>query len=305
MKREKAKAERARGSRAFSLVGAGRMGTGLALSLVRKGWTPLWISSLRRSSLRKARSLLGGGRGTLDPLRAVAGAPLVLLGVPDDTLVTLVEDLARAGGVAPGSFWIHLSGFHGLEPLEPVRARGGRGLALHPMQTVPDPSEGPDRLSGAFFSLVGAPEDLPFGRALVRELGGKPVVLRGKDRPLYHAAAVLACNDLVALLHLASRVMEEATGGKLGWEALRPLVRATLEGVERLGPEGALTGPVARGDRAVVEGHLEALRARAPWALDVYRLLGLEALDLARRKGRGGRWDTMERILSRAFLPQE
>ncbi len=293
------------GPRAFALVGAGRMGTGLALALVRKGWRPSWICSRRRASVRKARSLLGGGRGTLDPLRAARDAPLLVLGVPDDGLAPLVEDLARGGGVRPGSFWIHLSGFHGLEPLAPAAREGARVLGVHPLQTVPDPREGPERLEGAWFSLVGSPRDLPFGKALVRELGGKPVVLPGGNRPLYHAAAVLACNDLVALFHLASRVLEEASGGKLGWEAFVPLVRATLEGVEKLGPSRALTGPVARGDWKVVKGHLEALGRRAPWALEAYRLLGLETLRLAAETGGGPGLDTIERILARGFSPEE
>ncbi len=292
-----------RKKKVFALVGAGRMGTGLALALVRKGWRPSWVCSRRRASVRRARSLLGGGRGTLDPARAAREAPMVLLGVPDDVLATLVEDLAREGAVRPGSYWIHLSGFHGLEPLAPAAREGARTLGLHPLQTVPDPREGPERLARAWFSLVGSPGDLPFGKALVRELGGKAVVLAGQDRPLYHAAAVLACNDLVALLHLASRVLEEASGGKLGWEAFAPLVRAALEGVEKLGPSRALTGPVVRGDWKVVKGHLEALGRRAPWALDAYKILGLEALGLALERGGRPGLDTIGRILGKDSSP--
>jgi predicted short-subunit dehydrogenase-like oxidoreductase (DUF2520 family) len=37
------------------------------------------------------------------------------------------------------------------------------------------------------------------------------------------------------------------------------LVRATIDNVAELGPEAALTGPAARGDRATIERHLAAM----------------------------------------------
>ena len=281
--------------RAFALVGAGRMGTALALALARKGLTPLGIHSRRASSMERARALLGGGRIEADPAAAVKGAPLVLLGVPDDALAPLADRLARLEVVERGSLWIHLSGFHGLEPLEPLARKGARILGIHPLQTVPDPAEGPARLEGAWFSLAGAEEDLPLGEALVRLLGGRPARVAPEMRPLYHAAAVLACNDLVALLHLASRLLERASRGSLGWEALLPLVRATLESLEKFGPRGALTGPVARGDEKVVAGHRRVLEEAHRRAWQVYRLLGLEALDLLGEEGEES--NTIERIL--------
>jgi predicted short-subunit dehydrogenase-like oxidoreductase (DUF2520 family) len=42
--------------------------------------------------------------------------------------------------------------------------------------------------------------------------------------------------------------------------ALLPLTRQVLDNFERLGPRAAWTGPLARGDFAVIAAHLEALR---------------------------------------------
>ena len=44
----------------FSLVGAGRMGTALALALAAGGLRPLWIASRTAGNRRRARRLLGG-----------------------------------------------------------------------------------------------------------------------------------------------------------------------------------------------------------------------------------------------------
>jgi len=102
----------------------------------------------------------------------------------------------------------------------------------------------------------------------------------------YHAASVLASNDLVALLEAALRCYAKA--GFTRADALRlmePLVRETVDNVFRLGPAAALTGPVARGDAAVVARQRAALAAD-PALAAIYRELGRIALDLSREQGR-------------------
>jgi predicted short-subunit dehydrogenase-like oxidoreductase (DUF2520 family) len=74
----------------------------------------------------------------------------------------------------------------------------------------------------------------------------------------------MASNYLVTLFRAASRLLELAGAPP---EALVPLMRRTIEnGFE-------LTGPIARGDRAVVDAHVAALAERAPELVPVYRAL--------------------------------
>ena len=105
-------------------------------------------------------------------------------------------------------------------------------------------------------------------------------------KALYHAAAVAASNYLVAVEDLAARLA--AAAGIPAGESLRallPLVRGTVDNLERVGLPAALTGPVARGDAATVRMHRAALRALDP-ALDAaYAALGRHALRVAREKG--------------------
>ncbi|MBA3258849.1 MAG: DUF2520 domain-containing protein, partial [Gemmatimonadales bacterium] len=60
-----------------------------------------------------------------------------------------------------------------------------------------------------------------------------------------------------------------------------PLIRGAAGNLE-LGPAAALTGPVRRGDVRTVEAHLAALESEDR---ELYRLLGLAALRLARQSG--------------------
>ena len=119
--------------------------------------------------------------------------------------------------------------------------------------------------------------------AIVRRLGGVPVTLAPEAKPLYHAGAVFASNYLVTMLAEAMRLLEEAGIGRdAALAALLPLVRATLENVAAAGPEGALTGPIARGDAATLRRHLSALPHRDA---DLYRAVGRATLRLAREAG--------------------
>jgi predicted short-subunit dehydrogenase-like oxidoreductase (DUF2520 family) len=97
-------------------------------------------------------------------------------------------------------------------------------------------------------------------RELARVLGMRPFELAEEDRATYHAAASIASNFLITLEAAAERV---AASVGVERELLVPLVRATVENWARLGPERALTGPVARGDQATVARQRAAVEAAA------------------------------------------
>ena len=63
-----------------------------------------------------------------------------------------------------------------------------------------------------------------------------------------------------------------------------PLVRATVDNWAALGPDRALTGPIARGDEATVARQREAIADRAPELLAMFDALADATRDLAGRK---------------------
>jgi predicted short-subunit dehydrogenase-like oxidoreductase (DUF2520 family) len=145
--------------------------------------------------------------------------------------------------------------------------------SLHPLQSLPSVELGVERLPGSWCAVDG-----PAGvERLAVSLGMRPFRVADDQRVAYHAAATIASNHLVALLGQASRIAAESG---VPPEALLPLVRATLDNVDTLGPEAALTGPVARGDADTVSRHLDTLPAADQRA---YRALAAEALRLTGR----------------------
>ncbi len=107
-----------------------------------------------------------------------------------------------------------------------------------------------------------------------------------EHKALYHAAAVMACNYLTGLLDAALNLAANAgIERRTAWQALEPLIRATVDNISALGTETALTGPIARGDHRTVKTHLSVLDRGARELSDLYRVLGSWTVDLAQRKG--------------------
>jgi predicted short-subunit dehydrogenase-like oxidoreductase (DUF2520 family) len=268
---------------AVGIVGTGRVGAVLGAALMRAGHHVVAASGLSRDSVRRAARLLPGV-----PLRAVpevvAEADMVLLAVPDDALGDLVAGLANTGAWRPGQLACHTSGGHGLAILEPATRVGALPLALHPVMTFTGRPEDIDRLDGTSFGAT-APEPLrPVAEALVLEMGGEPVWVPEEARPLYHAALVTGANHLVTLVNESLDLLRGA-GVDNPTRVLAPLLEAALDNALRLG-DGALTGPVSRGDAGTVAGHLATLAEHAPDAVPAYVAMARRTADRALASGR-------------------
>ena len=95
-------------------------------------------------------------------------------------------------------------------------------------------------------------------------------------RPAYHAAAVLVSNYTIALAHAGIELWQAlGKSEQEGLEALVPLLQGAVNNLRRLGPEDALTGPMARGDWATVQRNLTAIRETAPQQAFPYAAMAL------------------------------
>lgn len=181
-------------------------------------------------------------------------ADVVLLCVPDRAIAGLAASL-------PLGPWIgHVSGGTPLAHLAPHARR----FSLHPLQTFTT-TRGAEQIDGAWAALTADADDARgVARELAALLGLRAFDLDDDRRAIYHAGAVMASNYMVTLYRAAARAL--ATAG-VPAEALIPLMTRTIEnGFD-------LTGPLARGDLATVEAHLDALGRDLPDLEAMYRAL--------------------------------
>ncbi len=136
--------------------------------------------------------------------------------------------------------------------------------------TVPAGS-GPDVFAGAGCAVDGStPRAIAAAEALAASLGLRAARVAPEDRVAYHAAAAMAANFLVTLEGAAERLANTA-GIEREW--LAPLVRAAVESWVELGSQAALTGPIARGDEAVVASQRKVIEQRTPDLLPLFDAL--------------------------------
>ena len=268
------------------VVGVGRLGGALALGLQRAGWP---VSVFPRSGASLRRAVAHGLRvGDLDDLGSAAA---VFLAVPDDAVASAAALVA--GDLGRTTALVHCAG---ALPLSALDGHGDRPLgSLHPLaalSALTDPLEG----RAAALSAT-SPALLKLLRSASRDLGLHPFAVPEAGRASYHAGAVLAAGGLVALASAAVEALSEA-GVKEpeALAALLPLMRSAIDGVEARGLSAGLTGPIARGDRKVVEAHLAALpRDLVP----LYRELSLRGVDLARARLEPELTDALASLLRR------
>jgi predicted short-subunit dehydrogenase-like oxidoreductase (DUF2520 family) len=265
------------------VVGAGRVGSTLGAALARSGHEITGVVAVSAASRERAERLLPQAP-VLPTDEVVAGADLVLLAVPDDALRPLIAGLADTGAWRAGQLVAHTSGAQGIGVLDPAAARGVVPLALHPVMTFVGRPEDLDRLDGAMFGVTADDELRPVAESLVLEMGGEPVWVPESARPLYHAALSIGSNHLVTLIADALAQLDGA-GVERSDQLLAPLASAALDNVLRL-RDGALTGPVSRGDVATVAMHLRTLQAAAPDVLPAYRAMARRTAERARDAGR-------------------
>jgi predicted short-subunit dehydrogenase-like oxidoreductase (DUF2520 family) len=259
-----------------AILGAGRMGQGLALAL-RQSRHQVFLVSKTMHPVTAPLRLHEGGRTD-----AVRQAPVVLLAVPDGAIASVAQELAGESALESRHAVLHLSGLLDRRALEPLLPSGAALGSFHPLQTVSDPASAPERLRGAYAGIEGDERALAAGRELADSLGMTPVVIPPLAKPAYHAGAAIAANYTVVLAAVAERLARSAgVTPDVARRLYLPLIRGAAANLE-IGPAVALTGPVRRGDAETVAAHLKAL---PPEIRGLYLLLAREALQLAREAG--------------------
>ena len=265
------------------IVGTGRVGAVLGAALQQAGHRLVAVSAVSEQSRARAADLLPGIPVT--PVEEVVGrAELVLLTVPDDALPSLIAGLSATSAWQAGQLVVHTSGRYGTAVFEAATGHHILGLALHPAMTFTGTSMDLVRLVDCCFGIT-APEALRVvAEALVVEMGAEPVWIQEQDRPMYHAGLAHGANHLVTLVAQAMQVLRSA-GVQDPQRLIAPLLHAALDNALRLG-DGALTGPVARGDGGTVAAHLAQLSQQTPDIRPTYVALARATAERALASGR-------------------
>ncbi len=275
--------------RPIGIAGAGRIGQSIGRLLYQAGSPVVAVASRTTEKAAKAAEFIGAGVRPVAYEELPSFCSRLIVAVPDDAVRPVASLLAQSGW--QGGTVIHTCGVHGLDVLKCLQEKGTSCAALHPLQTVPSPERGQTALIGCLYVLTGEGEAGRWAREIVELVHGRMLEIPNESRPLYHAAAVLICNDLVVLLEAGLRLLEQA--GLTREEAasgFKILAQQSVNNVFDMNRGMALTGPIVRGDLGTIECHLRALAANSNLeeVENIYRVLGLYAVRLAAEQGLDG-----------------
>ena len=259
----------------ISIVGAGRVGRGLAHRLHRLGWRVGAVVTRSKTTARSAARKIGAGTAYGALTSQALAADVVLIATPDDAIACVAAKLAELGREElRGKIVLHTSGALDRSVLAPLERAGASTGSLHPLQTFSG-RDGPN-LEGVVFAIDGDRRALRMARSVARSLGGIPVHVHGRDKPAYHAAGALVAGHALALVEAATLIlMKIGFTRRQAVRSLLPLMRQMLDNYERLGPRLAWTGPLSRGDYETIARHREALASMPAEFSDSYLTLSL------------------------------
>jgi predicted short-subunit dehydrogenase-like oxidoreductase (DUF2520 family) len=271
----------------LTIIGCGKLGRTLAR---------LWVSNqtvaindiLNTSAESSARAVtfIGAGRVAND-YADLRPADIFLIAAPDDQIAACCAALARTDRLSASSIVFHCSGALPSSILHAANERGAAIASVHPIRSFAVPEKVVQEFAGTYCGVEGDRRAIDPLSALFSAIGAQFVPIDRDAKILYHAAAVFASNYLVTLLDTAMQAYGQAgIPPAIALKMMASLVRETTENVLQIGPEQALTGPIARDDVATVVKQYRSVRMWDKRYGALYKQLAKLTVRLARRRNK-------------------
>jgi predicted short-subunit dehydrogenase-like oxidoreductase (DUF2520 family) len=247
--------------KSLNIIGCGRVGKTLArLWQQNHGFAVQDVLTRTLPSAQEAVAFIGAGRAVAT-LEAMRPADAWMLALPDAAITPMAAELAA---LAQQQGWralaFHCSGALAADALAPLAALHWPVASAHCILSFASPARALAQFAGTPCGLEGDAQAIAALQPALEGIGAQCFALASQNKLLYHAAAVFATNFLPVLQAMAHDLWRH-TGMP---EALLQPLQATLlnnavQNIQTLGPAGALTGPAARGDLALVQRQGQAV----------------------------------------------
>lgn len=266
----------------LNLIGSGRVGSTLARLWQDQG--SFQIQDVLTQTLASATQAVGfiGAGQPVKRLTDMRTADIWMLAVPDREISSVASALSQLNPGHTPSVVFHCSGALSSAELAVLDQQGWAVASAHCLLSFANPSDALLQFAGTPCALEGATLALDALSTAFQQIKGNCFPLLEKNKLLYHAAAVFATNFLPVLQSTADQLWRDSgMPDVLAQQVRGKLLHHAVANILTLGPAGALTGPAARGDAALVQRQADAVMAWDPQAGDAYKALSQLAARLA------------------------
>lgn len=264
----------------IGFIGAGKVGTTLG-KYFASHHTIVGYASKSLDSAKEAAAFTKS-RAFEQYEELIAACDTIFITVPDGQIEPVWHEILESDVDLTNKNIAHCSGALSSDVFSGCSERGAFNYSVHPLFAIPSKTESYLELHKAFFAIEGAPGHLDQIVRLVEDEGNLVQVIDSAEKVRYHAAAVLASNQVIALYQRACDELARCGFSPENAErALAPLFLGNAEHVAQDGVVASLTGPAERGDMATIQKHLDCLDGSTR---EVYALLNETLLSIADRK---------------------
>jgi predicted short-subunit dehydrogenase-like oxidoreductase (DUF2520 family) len=268
--------------RSLNLIGAGRVGRTLARLWHDQGRYRIQdVLTRSAASAADAIGFIGAGRAVTQ-LSDMREADVWMLAVPDRQIAQAATNLAQISPAPPPGIAFHCSGAVASTELAALQASGWQVASAHCLLSFAKPDSALAQFAGTPCALEGMPAALSELKTSFTQIDARCFALAAENKLLYHAGAVFATNFLPVLQSVANQLWTTSgVPSEVAAHLNATLLKNAVDNIMVLGPAGALTGPAARGDVALVQRQGEAVTQWDPATGDAYRALSQLAARLA------------------------
>lgn len=199
-----------------------------------------------------------------------------------DGVIGSVWDCIRNNMSVKNKIVCHFSGALSSDVFTDSQSTGAGVCSIHPMLAFSDKLTSYRIPANTFFAVEGDETAVSALKSLFESLGNTVCRIDKSKKSLYHTAASVLSNELVALLDMGYSLLEQCGFSRDdAVKATQNLVSGNVKSVLENGCVNALTGPVERNDLQTVKKHVENLQGEDR---QIYILLAKRLVKLAKAK---------------------
>ena len=201
---------------------------------------------------------------------------------PDNVIGSVWDCIRNKNMSVQNKIVCHFSGALSSDVFTDSQSTGAGVCSIHPMLAFSDKLTSYRIPANTFFAIEGDETAVSALKSLFESLGNTVCRIDKSKKSLYHTAASVLSNELVALLDMGYSLLEQCGFSRddaVG--ATKNLVSGNVKSVLENGCVNALTGPVERNDLQTVKKHVESLQGEDR---QIYILLAKRLVKLAKAK---------------------
>lgn len=213
-----------------------------------------------------------------------------------DNVIGSVWDCIKNNMSVQNKIVCHFSGALSSDVFTDSQSTGAGVCSVHPMLAFSDKLTSYRIPANTFFAIEGEETAVSAVKSLFESLGNTVCRIEKSKKSLYHTAASVLSNEIVALLDMGYSLLEQCGFSRddaVG--ATKNLVSGNVKSVLENGCVNALTGPVERNDLQTVKKHFESLEGGDR---QIYILLAKRLVKLAKEKNEDRDYGEMSEFLN-------